>query len=277
MDRHVELMYRQHLTEHDLELIARAVGGDAELSRALGHPDLEAAVFGAAGAERAWEALPSPFLAFAVAVHRTADRLEGASFVEERWSSRQRIPVFDVAGLRDLLAAPVRRYFLVELLASYTHVTSGVTWTRTRRGWHRRRFSELDPVRLAGLLEVVAEPERAGVYRRLGDLALFLTGVFYDHTTVHGIEGIAAARLIRLSGLPPTLGEELHGPELLEQLGARWYRAAARAVAATGLPVSETVAVAREMGARFGDARRVLNAVADGYLFPLRGQLFGMG
>ena len=47
------------------------------------------------------------------------------------------------------------RFFFVELLASYTHVVSGSTWTATRRGWRRRRFSELDPVQLAGLLGVV--------------------------------------------------------------------------------------------------------------------------
>jgi hypothetical protein len=276
MDRDVELLYRQHLTERDLKIIERATGG-GELAKVLGHPDLETAVFANVAAEGPFEELPSPFLTFAVAVHRTAERLERATFVQERFAPRQRIPVFDVATLKDLLAAPMRRYFLVELLASYTHVTSGVAWTRTRRGWRRRRFNELDPVRLAGLLEVVGEAERAGIYRRLGDLALFLTGIFYDHTAVHGIEGIAAARLVRLSGLPPALANGLSGVELLEQLGRRWYRAAAAVVAASGLPLSPSVGAAKEIGERFGDARRVLNAVADDYLFPLRGRLFGMG
>ena len=72
----------------------------------------------------------SPFLAFATTVHRTAATLETATFVEERWAPRMRIPIFDVAALRALLDEPARRYFLVELLASYTRVTSGVTWAR---------------------------------------------------------------------------------------------------------------------------------------------------
>ena len=46
---------------------------------------------------------------------------------------------------------------------------------RTRDGW-RRRLSEPDPVRLAAMVEQVPLPERAGVYRRLGVLWLFLTG-----------------------------------------------------------------------------------------------------
>src|SRR5690606_24818469 len=101
---------------------------------------------------------------------------------------RRRLPVFDVASLREFLDDHMRRYFLVELLASYTHVASGVSWARTSRGWRKRKFSELDPVRLAELLTVVEPPERAGVFRRLGDLALFLTGVFPDHTAVTGID-----------------------------------------------------------------------------------------
>ena len=42
-------------------------------------------------------------------------------------------------------------------------------------------------MRLASLLHIVPEDERPGVYRRLGDLALFLTGVFPDHTEMRGL------------------------------------------------------------------------------------------
>ncbi len=279
----VELQYRQHLTAGDRELVGRVTGG-ADLLRALAHPDLEAAVFrpepptrGAGGGSQAaldrWDG-PSPFLTFSVAVHRTAARLERASFVEERLAPRRRIPVFDVAPLRNLLADPLHRYFLVELLASYTKVSSGVAWTWTRRGWHRRRFSELDPVRLAGLLEVVDPTERAGIYRRLGDLALFLTGVFPDRGPDR-LGAVGTARLLRLSGLPPDRGDGVAPVDLLEVLGIRWYRLAARAVTGAGLPLSASAAVTGTMGDRFGDARRVLNLVADDFLFPLRDRYFG--
>lgn len=276
MSADVELQYRQHLSGADLDLVGRVTGG-ADLLRALGHPGLEAAVFrpdlAGSGATGELAGGPSPFLAFAVAVHRTADRLDRARFVEERLAARQRIPVFDVAPLRSLLADPHARYFLVELLASYTRVSSGATWTHTARGWHRRRFSELDPVRLAGLLEVVGEAERAGVYRRLGDLALFLTGVFPDRGA-GGLGPVGTARLLRLSGLPAAAGEATDG-ELLERLGARWYRLAAAGVLGAGLPLAGSAAVVATMGERFADARRVLNVVADDALFPLRHRFFG--
>ena len=60
-----------------------------------------------------------------------------------------------------------------------------------------RRFSELDPVRMAGLLEAVPQAERPGVYRRLGDVALFLTGVFPDYATTRALGPVNAARLLR--------------------------------------------------------------------------------
>jgi len=271
----VELLYRQHLSDADRWLLSRAAGAGVPVSVALGLPEVEEVVFGGAGDAAASVGI-SPFLAFATAVHRTAAGLETATFVPERWAPRVRIPVFDVAALRDLLSDPVRRYFLVELLASYTHVSSGVAWTRTSRGWRRRRFSELDPGRLAGLLEVVEPAERAGVYRRLGDLALFLSGVFPDHPPDLG-GGAATDRLLRLSGLAGDRTADLSPQELLELLGSRWYGAAVASARTGGRPVTATLAVADHVAGHFRDARRVLNAVTDRYLFPLREQWFGTG
>jgi hypothetical protein len=182
--------------------------------------------------------------------------------------------VFDVASLRDLLDDPMRRYFLVELLASYTHVASGVSWARTARGWRKRKFSELDPVRLAELLTVVDVTERAGVFRRLGDLALFLTGVFPDHADVAALDPLGRARIARFAGMPPAAdaGDSEQGVAFLGTLGARCYRAAAASVAG---PLSADLRTAAAIGERFTDARRVLNVVTDRYLFPLREQWFG--
>jgi hypothetical protein len=295
----VELRYRQQLTPGDLRLIDgvlaetvrrdRATGpgtpagttgpGSTGLSAVLGDPALEAEVLGAE-AEGGPLLGASPFLAFAVAVHRTAARLEQASFVEERWAPRRRVPVFDVEALRRFLAGPERRLFLVELLASYTHVVSGATWQRTRRGWRRRRFSELDMARLAELLDAVEPAERPGVYRRLGDLALFLAGVFPDHPSLVEMGPLAASRLARLARpgqteAAPCAGAA--GQELLEELGRRFYASAVRSARAHGAPATWGLAVVEQVGERFQEARRVLNVVTDWYLFPLRERWFGWG
>ena len=268
----VELLYRQHLTGSDRELLERVVGSGVPVTAALGQPATEEAVFGHEGLVGMAVGV-SPFLAFATAVHRTAARLEKVSFVEERWAPRLRVPVFDVVALRALLSDPLRRWFLVELLASYTRVASGVTWSRTARGWRRRRFSELDPVCLADQLHQVGPGERPGVYRRLGDLALFLLGVFPDH--VPSFAGPGGDRLRRVSGIGTDDEGERDGQVLLESLGSRSYAAADAAARAAGAPVTGSLVVASYMGAHFVEARRVLNAVTDRYLFPLRDQWFG--
>jgi hypothetical protein len=268
----VELLYRQQLTASDLGLIRDAAGPEVPLIAALEAAATEEAVFGVRPPAEVAVGV-SPFLAFATAVHRTAARLETVSFVEERWGPRTRIPLFDVAALRSLVSDQLRRWFLVELLASYTRVSSGVTWTRTSRGWRRRRFSELDPASLAEQLELVGRSERPGVYRRLGDLALFLLGVFPDH--LPDLAGATGDRMLRLSGMRSGDTGELGGRALLEFLGSRWYTAAVASATSSGLPVTAPLAVAGHIGEHFGDARRVVNAVTDQYLFPIREQWFG--
>ncbi len=284
--REASLAALEHLTDDDLALLAGVAGatgqgrlaGEELRSRpglvdlVLRHPATFDAVLGRP-AEPFVRA--SPFLVFAVGVQRCADELRGATFVPESLGPRQRVAVFEVGQLREFLAGQDRRLFLAELLASYTKVTSGSFFVQTRRGWRRRRFSELDPVRLASLLDVVEGPERAGVFRRLGDLALFLTGVFPDHTAAGVFGAVDASRLARAAGLaaaPPASVAAPASPSvaLLEELGRRWYRLASAGAASP----SASVRVVDEVAERFTDARRVLNLLTDRYLFPFRGQWF---
>jgi hypothetical protein len=214
--------------------------------------------------------LASPFLTFAVAVHRTAVDLQGSTYVPEWSGPRQRLPVFDGGVLSAFLAEPEQSLFLTDLLASYAHVASGSYWTKTSRGWRRRRWSELDPARLAGLLDVVPDTERSGVYRRLGDLALFLTGVFPDHTALHGVRQIEVPRLLAAAGAARDAEVATSFVDLLSWLGKRWY---GRAVATAVLPTGDTRLLAT-IAERFDDARRALNVISDKYLFPHRNPWF---
>src|SRR5215468_184453 len=172
--------YASHLTDADLGLLASVAAADAgtaadasslrsdpvELLRLLEHPGafgtvLGDTVLGGPGDAAPGQALPaSPFLVFAVSVQRAAAELASAGHVPERTGPRQRVPLFDAPALRDFLAAPARRLFLAELLASFTRVASGRYRTRAGGRTRTRRFSELDPVRLAGLLDAVPQAER---------------------------------------------------------------------------------------------------------------------
>jgi hypothetical protein len=271
-----------HLTADDWDVIGRiaphtgadpgSLRGNADaLTRVLSHPVAFETVFGQPDDHTV--VAVSPFLAFALIVHRAWAELQHAGHVDEWVGPRQRLPVLGAADLREFLASPLRRLFLTELLASYTKVASGAMWIHTRRGWRRRRFSELDPGRLASLLEVVPEAERPGVYRRLGDLSLFLTGVFPDHTELHGLSPLDAARLARRAGLSAddVLERATGAVSLLERLGRRWYGLATR----TANPPTGTMEVVADVGKRFVAARRTLNYLTDRHLFARRTDWFG--
>ncbi|MFC0080929.1 hypothetical protein ACFFRE_01995 [Aciditerrimonas ferrireducens] len=316
--------YLQHLTDADLALLAetRALAGTGSkdvsslrrilrqeprrLLEALGDPSLAQLVLGPQPAapedgppasrpgDPPGQALPlgaepfaacSPFAVFAVALEQVAQSLQRASFTWEWLGPRHRAPVFDVEPLRQLLADPAHRLFLAELLASYTHVASGAVWVATRRGLRRRRFSELDPVRMAELVALAPPAERPGVLRRLGDLALFSTGVFPDAVARRGFSPLDAERLARLTGA--RLGDTANAPTLaglpgmgdasavalLEEIGRRAYRAA---LASVPEPLTRSLRVLATVADRFDDARRVLATVTDRYLFPHRDRWFGL-
>jgi hypothetical protein len=282
--------YADHLTDQDLKLLISAApagtvpaGAGAAFLRhdpaaipgLLSDPQVFGAVFGWAdgpraaqsGLARPGQAAPvSPFLTFAVAVHRSAAELASMDHVAERTGPRQRVPLFDAPALRDFLGSPARRFFLAELLGSFTRGASGRYRVRGGGRMRTRRFSELDPVRLAGLLDGVPDAERPGVYRRLGDVCLFLSGVFPDYATLYGVGPVQVARLLRAARVPAAQHDELAtipAIDLLEQLGARWYRAAC------GLAPVRTARldVVAEVAGSFRQARRVLNHIADRYLF----------
>jgi hypothetical protein len=277
----------RRLAAADLEFLLNAAGGDGAAARLRADPERLDELLRSAAVYRALFGsgesdpflLASPLLAFAVLVNRVAYELEEATFAEEWLGPGRTVPVFDVGSLRDFLARPLHRAFLVDLLSSYTRVASGSVWQRTPRGWRRRRYSELDPLRLAQLLEVVPEAQRAGVLRRLGDLALFLSGVFPEHVATHPLEARHVDRMRRLMDAaaldaPAAAPDELvraSGPQrgswLLEWLGRRAYDLAMRADPRQRGELATVVE-------GFGRARRVLNVLTRRHLFPARERWF---
>jgi len=286
------MLLLERLSDDDLALLAETSGeatgsggvasrlraDPARIADLIERPEVFRALFGLKG--RDGFVFATPFLAFSVLLARAARELAEASFVDEWTGPGRRLPMFDVAALRDFMADRMRRLFLAEVLSSYTHVASGRCGQSRVGGGGDASFSELDPVQLAGLLDVVPAAERAGVYRRLGDLALFLTGVFPDHTATRAFAPAHADRLLRLAGLeqdearraswPRDSRTPTGGVALLERLGQRWYRLAC----ANALVGTAPLRVVEEIAERFDQARRVLNLVTDRYLFPFRARWF---
>jgi hypothetical protein len=272
-------LYLEHLSDADLGLLAAEAGSrDAarhdpqQVETMIESPGLFRRLFATPGRDPLLQG--SPFLLFAALVHRAARDLSQAAFVEEWVGPRQRVPVFDVEALREFAADPLRRFFLAELLASYTHVASGSMLVQTRRGWRRRHFSELDPLRLIELAELLPETERPSVYRRLGDLSLFLTGIFPDYAAERLVVQHERRRLERaLQPIDREPGESHDGIWLLERVGRRAYRIAQQAADRRTVMAG----VLGQVSQNFAAARRVLNFLTDRYLFPLRRQWFAAG
>lgn len=271
------LLFVGRLGEHDLRLLAGfddAAATSDDLRRRLtvepesvetllGDPRLFEVLFARAEADVIRVVTPS--LAFAVLVHQTIRDLGSTVYVPEWVGAGERLPVFDVASLREFSDDVSRRYLVIELLDSFTRVASGSMWVRTHRGYRRRRFSELDPVSLAEMVEGLPIERRAAGYRRLGDVALFLTGVFPDHTARHPLSAMHQARLARSSGAGADWGPGIEYLHFLEVVGRRWYE---RAADASFLPPEGRESL-QDLAANFTRARRFLNFLADRHLHRL--------
>lgn len=273
------------LTDGDLAILAKAggVSGSREeriarlrewpelTERLLAQPGVFEAVYGAAQEDPLL--VVSPYAAFAILLEHAPFALAGLTSVPEWTGHGRRVPVFEAERLREFAAAAGRRLFLADLLASYTHVTSGPVWIRGRGGWHRRRFSELDPVRLAEVALTLPPGRRAPLYRRLGDLSLFLSGVFPDYLAARPLSPPAVERLRRAvaatgGGSSPDPQTASRGPvALFEWLGQRAYRLALGGVER---PASGPAHVLEEVAERFREARMVLDLLTDRYLFRYR-------
>ncbi|MCD2195680.1 hypothetical protein LQ327_20120 [Actinomycetospora endophytica] len=250
--------YGEHLTDRDLLALTgdRPDQVDALRRRPelildlLDRPAVADAVLTATRDEGERFRYVSPFLVFAAAAHRASASLVGHTSVLDRTAPRSRIPILDGPVIAAFAADPAHRLFLAELLASYARLASGVVWRRDDRGWHRRRWDELDLPRLAELVADVPPEERAGIWRRIGDGALFLAGVYPEYAErAYGATG--TARLQRTTGLA-LRGEGPVG-ELLEDLAGRAYRQTHGAVP-PGVVESPS------------SARRLLTIIADRYL-----------
>lgn len=275
------ITYLEHLTDADATLlieVSHTLTSDElrefldedhdRLPALLASDQLYDALFGAGHQDALLRG--SPFMIFAVLISRAHADLKRANFVDEWLSPSRRVPVFEVASLQDFSSDLAHQLFLAEVLSSYTSVTSGSYWVHTPRGWQRRKYSELDLMRLVEMLDIVPEQQQSAVLRRLGDLALFLTGVFPDFSGARVFRPTAMKRLTDGVSAPPP-STETDGLAFLELIGSASYRRASLIAEQT----SGSAGALRDMAGGFGQARRVLNFVTDRYLFPFREQWFG--
>ncbi|MBI3997460.1 MAG: hypothetical protein HY355_00400 [Armatimonadetes bacterium] len=161
----------------------------------------------------------SPRFLFTVLLRRIRRDLTEIPYTVERIEPDGRLVVFDAGVVHALLGVQEMFEYLVELLVSFER-TETVTVRRSHPRHEVRRLNTLsidDMVELAGLVE---PPMRPLIFRRIGDIALFTTGLFPE-----------AIRREPRRPLPSTLGatapRRWRRLEDYEEEGRRFYRLAA--------------------------------------------------
>jgi hypothetical protein len=199
----------------------------------------------------------SPYLMFAVLLRRIRRDLEGQSFVVERDARGRPIPVFEAPRAAELLGNPSTREYLTELLCSFVRTNTGLLYWKERGAWHKRKISDMDMDDMIALCHLAEPACKPGLYRRIADIALFLTGIYPDH---------ASSRVRR----PRTQAARRRTVPDYERDGRRFYALAARKPEPPW-----SASVFEGLAEQFTLAREALTALSDRYLKPLRARYFG--
>jgi hypothetical protein len=208
----------------------------------------------------------SPWLYFNVLLRRARQDLEAETFTMER-RSRQKVVLFDTNQVTDLLGRPAIRDYLSGLLASFTRVASMTVRVNVGRGvWRRYRTNDLDVEGMMRYAEAVEAPFRFEPYKRIGDVCLFMTGMFTEHIETR--HRYAASRQIR----PGSRGRLLQQREDYERYGRAFYRLAAEHERAAVGGLDEVLETLSE---NFLLAEKPLAFLSQRYLWANRHQLFG--
>jgi hypothetical protein len=198
----------------------------------------------------------SPYLMFAVLLRRVRRDLEGRSFMFERDARGKRIPVFEAAQAVQLLGNAAMREYLIEMLCSFVRTNTSLLYWKERGAWHKRKFSDLDLDDMIALCHLVDSEFKPRLYKRVADIALFLTGIYPDHGSF----------FIRR---PRSQSARARAVSDYEREGRRFYTLAARE------PEPPWPATVFEyLAEKFTLAREVLNTLSDSYLEPLRTRYF---
>ena len=243
----------QQLVQEDAEFRKALVGDDRVFHRVMNDEEIFVKI--------------SPTLYFEVLLRRALRELEVATHTVER-AGKQSIPVFDTRDVVELLARPDVLEYMAQMLASFTRIHSHVVPVRRRRGILRRiRYNDMDVDSLVRLCASADEEQRLGLYKRIADVCLFISGLFPDHTffdyryPASGQARPQSARRLRRS------------LEDYEREGRKFYGLASEHPTARTLKLSDVFGLLRQ---HFVSARKPLGFIASQYLHTSKHGLFGV-
>ena len=195
----------------------------------------------------------SPRLLFTILLRRIRRDLAEIPYTVERISADGRVVVFDAAVAHKLMQSREILDYLVDLLVSFERVGT-ITVRRTSPRPMIRRLSTLSIDDMRELTGLVEPTERPVVFRRIGDLALFLTGVVPESIAWRPSMPLRAAsgRTARAWRI-----------EDYEEEGRRAYRLAAEHLSSRAPDLANVLA---RLAEEFTVARKPLTVLAERYL-----------
>jgi hypothetical protein len=199
----------------------------------------------------------SPSLFFEILLRKAAKDLSTVPYTYEKTRTMS-IPIFDAKDLVSLLNRESLLIYLADMLSSFTRVESYAVSIRIRKGiWRKIRFNDLDFHSLMSLCDVVDDAYRFSLYKRIGDICLFILGVF----PVYAERNYRYAVSGRIR--PGASGRRRVSPQDYEREGQRFYRMAAEHKTALDLELSE---VFWSLHKHFAKAKKPLTFIAEHYL-----------
>ncbi len=197
----------------------------------------------------------SPRFLFTVLLRRIRRDLSEVPYTVERVDATGRVVVFDARLAHELLRASEMFNYLVELLVSFER-----TETVTVRGrpitQKLRRLNTLSIDDMVELAALVDPPLRPMVFRRIGDIALFTTGLFPDAV-------LRGPRLPLRATPESSRFSRRRRLEDYEEEGRRFYRMAADRFSASHPRLAQVLV---RLADEFTAARKPLNVLSERYV-----------
>ena len=120
----------------------------------------------------------SPRLLFTILLRQTRRDLDNQPYINEIGERGEVIPVFESSRVANLLDEEPSREYLASMMSSFSKTQSTVVYSLERGRLRKRRFSSMDMDDMIHAARHADPEERPDYYRRVADIALFMTGVF---------------------------------------------------------------------------------------------------
>lgn len=206
----------------------------------------------------------SPFLLFTILIRKAHRDLKKTTFTIEPVGKKERLPVFDASRVVELLDNEDVRSYLADMLSSFTKVGTTTLYFKDGRTFSKRTFSDIDLDDVVELAEILPEDSKFSLYKRAGDICLFLTGVYPDYVLSLASEESSTSQA-------PIESRKVRDMTDYEREGQTFYRQAANHRMAKVLGMSRVLTTLAES---FTLARKPLTLIAERYVASKRGQWF---